>query len=358
MKQSENPPVTLQMLADRLGLSRSTISRALHNHPKLSQATIQKVQALAKELDYRTDPEVNRLMVHLRHRKKMSSRPTVALVINQKIPFDLTGPESGQSVLVGAVERIQECGYQPEVFNLHEFKEKNLRLDKVLYSRGIQGVIICPFEFPGPLPELNLEHFSVVLIGHSIRAEHLHRVVTNQYQGMRDCIKELASRGYQRVGLTLDFHTNGRTNGFYTAAYFLEKELRPEMEFLPIHTFDYFSPESWLSGFRKWYKKHRPDAVIGVQAYLRHLQPWLEKQKLSIPDEFGMVALHLDPTNTSFSGILQNSLLVGRAASNTLVGLIQNYEIGIPNPAHMILVEGKWYEGSSLRPGRKKVSEG
>lgn len=345
-----NSPVTLQTLADRLGLSRATVSRALHNHPRLSRATVAKVQSLAKELGYQTDPEINRLMVHLRQRRKLADRPTVALIINQQIPFDLTGPESGQSVLVGAVERTRECGYQPEVFNIYEFEKQGLQIDKVLYSRGISGLIICPFEVPGPLPELKFDHFSMVAIGHSIRTAHLHRVVTNQYQGMRDCVRRLVNSGYQRIGAILEVRSDKRTNGFYRSAYLLERENHGEDRLLPILIYDAFARDRWLPEFAQWCKRHQPDAIIGSEEYLQALQPWLNAQKRAIPDDFGMVSLHLNPANPCYTGILQNSLLVGRAAANALVGQMQNYETGIPKAAHTILVEGEWHEGHTARP--------
>ena len=47
------PQVTLQDLADRLGVARSTISRALRDDPQISPPTCARVQALASEVGYR-----------------------------------------------------------------------------------------------------------------------------------------------------------------------------------------------------------------------------------------------------------------------------------------------------------------
>ncbi|UXP32633.1 LacI family transcriptional regulator [Reichenbachiella agarivorans] len=48
--------VTLKQLAQQLNLSHTTVSRALHDHPRISQATIQRVKQLADELGYVHNP--------------------------------------------------------------------------------------------------------------------------------------------------------------------------------------------------------------------------------------------------------------------------------------------------------------
>ena len=55
---------TLKKIAESLGLSISTVSRALKNHPDISANTRQKVVDLAQALDY--EPNAN--AVHLRTR--------------------------------------------------------------------------------------------------------------------------------------------------------------------------------------------------------------------------------------------------------------------------------------------------
>ena len=53
---------TLKKVAEVLGLSISTISRALKNHPDISEKTKQKIVELANALEY--EPNVN--AIHLR----------------------------------------------------------------------------------------------------------------------------------------------------------------------------------------------------------------------------------------------------------------------------------------------------
>ena len=53
---------TLQDVADRAGVHRSTVALALRDNPRISSATRQRVQAIARELGYQLNPLVAALM--------------------------------------------------------------------------------------------------------------------------------------------------------------------------------------------------------------------------------------------------------------------------------------------------------
>jgi DNA-binding LacI/PurR family transcriptional regulator len=44
--------ITIKELAVRAGVSHSTVSRALNNHPAIARETAERIQQLARELDY------------------------------------------------------------------------------------------------------------------------------------------------------------------------------------------------------------------------------------------------------------------------------------------------------------------
>src|SRR5919197_4757890 len=44
--------ITIKELAQRAGVSHSTVSRALNNHPALARETVERFQQLARELNY------------------------------------------------------------------------------------------------------------------------------------------------------------------------------------------------------------------------------------------------------------------------------------------------------------------
>ena len=58
---------TLKKISEVLGLSISTISRALKNHPDISEKTKKKVVELAKALDY--EPNASAIQLRTQHSK-------------------------------------------------------------------------------------------------------------------------------------------------------------------------------------------------------------------------------------------------------------------------------------------------
>ena len=61
----KNNPITIIDIAKLLGISKSTVSRALNNHPDISQATKDAVHSLAEGLKYIP----NTVASSLRHKK-------------------------------------------------------------------------------------------------------------------------------------------------------------------------------------------------------------------------------------------------------------------------------------------------
>src|SRR5688572_3878406 len=51
-KLKNSRSITIKELAMRAGVSHSTVSRALNNHPALARETVERVQKLARELNY------------------------------------------------------------------------------------------------------------------------------------------------------------------------------------------------------------------------------------------------------------------------------------------------------------------
>ena len=58
--------IGLRQIAEAAGVCLMTVSLSLRDSPKISVATRERVCRLAGQLGYRPDPELSRLMKHLR----------------------------------------------------------------------------------------------------------------------------------------------------------------------------------------------------------------------------------------------------------------------------------------------------
>ena len=71
---------SLNDIALAAGVSKMTVSRVLRNQRKVAGATSEAVLAAAKKLGYGPDPQVTRLMQHLKSYKSQPITETIAFL--------------------------------------------------------------------------------------------------------------------------------------------------------------------------------------------------------------------------------------------------------------------------------------
>lgn len=120
---------SLKDLADRLGVSIATVSRALRNSHEVGEEMTQKVKKLAKELNYRPNPFAQSL------------RKEAPRVIGVIVPNLVTHYYA--AVLDGIEDYASKCGYSVISANSHE---DHVREEKALdnfLDMHVEGIIAC-----------------------------------------------------------------------------------------------------------------------------------------------------------------------------------------------------------------------
>lgn len=124
-----SPPVTIEDVAARAGVSTATVSRVLSGVSKGRPRTRERVQAAADELDYRPSGVARSL--------KLRTTNTLGLLIT-----DIQNPFFPQ--LVRAIEdRAREMGYALLLGNGAEDPEREAAFLERLASRRVDGVLIA-----------------------------------------------------------------------------------------------------------------------------------------------------------------------------------------------------------------------
>ena len=116
-------------MADRLGVSIATVSRALRNSHEVGEEMTQKVKKLAKELNYRPNPFAQSL------------RKEAPRVIGVIVPNLVTHYYA--AVLDGIEDYASKCGYSVISANSHE---DHVREEKALdnfLDMHVEGIIAC-----------------------------------------------------------------------------------------------------------------------------------------------------------------------------------------------------------------------
>ncbi len=336
------PHVTLQDVADRAGVHRSTVALALRDHPRIPAATRRTIQTLAGKLGYRQNPLVAALM-----QSRRSGRPvkhvTLGFVTNYPTRYGWRPEHHDRpDFFPGAVERARDFGYKLDHFWLGEPGMTPARFCDVLAARGIHGLIIGRLP-PGQYAmELDWSRFSVVALGMTLRAPLLHHVTENHFETAFRSMQQCLERGYRRVGFVFsEANDSPRVGDRWLSAYLLQQ--------LKLHARDRLAicpgTPTDETRFATWFRRHKPDALL-----VNHSQPvvrWLRAMGRHVPRDVGLIELE-DHPEYGCAGVYYDPAKIGALAVEMLVGLMHRNEKGVPADPHEILLAGEWREGTTL----------
>lgn len=339
---------TLQDVADRAGVHRSTVSLALRDHPRISEPVRRNIQALARRLGYRINPLVSALMQSRRSGQKVK-HVSLAYVTNYPTQFGWRPKHHDRpDFFPSAVERAADFGYRLEHFWLAEPGMTAARFCNILSVRGIHGLII------GRLPpgqsslDLTWERFSNVALGLTLRSPRLHHVTENHFdtawQGMQQCLE----RGYRRVGFVFsEANDSPRVGDRWLSAYLGQQLQYPPADRLPPCP----AVPTDQATFSAWFRQERPDALLVTHAAL--VIEWLRALGQEVPRDVGLVELQDNPL-LGCAGVWYDPAKIGALAVEMLVGLLHRNEVGVPEDQHETLLSGVWQEGKTLPPRTKR----
>ncbi|WP_028376184.1 LacI family DNA-binding transcriptional regulator [Leeuwenhoekiella sp. MAR_2009_132] len=126
MKKSRT---TLKDLARELNLSASTISRAMGNHPGISEATTKLVQQKAEELGFTP----NSIASSFRKKKTQS----IGIIVPRiDIYFH-------SLVISGIEDYAYKAGYNVTIFQSKDLMKREQEITKILQNKMVEGIIVC-----------------------------------------------------------------------------------------------------------------------------------------------------------------------------------------------------------------------
>ncbi|KAB0655216.1 MULTISPECIES: substrate-binding domain-containing protein [Burkholderia] len=183
--------VNLKALSDALGLSRTTVSRALNGYDDVSEATRERVMKAARELGYVADPTARRLAT--------GRADTIGIVY----PFgagDLGDPRFGE-VVSGITERLGERNLDFII----AAARPNAELDtyrRLVDGRLVDGLIVARTLVDDPrLAYLRSNAFPYVAYGRTQTAEPYAWFDFDNEAGARDAVRRLIGFGHRRIAM-------------------------------------------------------------------------------------------------------------------------------------------------------------
>jgi DNA-binding LacI/PurR family transcriptional regulator len=335
-------PITIRQLAALAGVSPATVSLALQNHPRLSEATRSRVAELARVHGYRPDPVTASLMGRLRTARRDREPERIGYLTWWEEAEGWRKNSNDRNWFAGACERADALGYQIEHIWAREPGMTARRLSKVLYTRAIRGVIIAPFLRSRGHVSLDWDHFSAATISTAVTKPDLHRAAHFHFDGVIMALRTLRQHGYRRVGLANQLGQIERVRYGWLAGYQLHQQGLPKAEQVRPLVLQKWS----YRDFVRWFEKYRPEAVISNNSEPLH---YLTRYGLDVPGDVGFASLDVIEPDEGIAGIDQQHQLIASAAVDLVTAQLQRHETGIPACPKIVHLRGVWKQGRTVR---------
>lgn len=199
--------VTIHEVAKRAGVSISSVSRALSNHPHVSEELRTRVQSAARSLGYQPD-----FLAHSLRSGRTHSVGFIVGTISNPIMADI-------SASLGNV--LSEQGYALMLLSSQNRAEMDASYLHFLARRQVSGLIISTAtggeaQNNGLLTDLGIP--TVMLDRERPPGKHISAIQSEPRPAMQEAVTHLASQGHQRIafiGSKDIFPARSRLEGFY-----------------------------------------------------------------------------------------------------------------------------------------------
>ncbi|SEA30611.1 transcriptional regulator, LacI family [Arachidicoccus rhizosphaerae] len=248
---------TIKEIAKKLGVSISTVSRALHDHPSIGLRTKMRVQEVAKELNY----EPNQAAIQF----KMGKTFTLGVIL----------PELTENFFSQAISGIEDVAFENNYNVLfgqsHDDVEKEKQIVATFIKNRIDGLLVSLSK-----STRNIEHFQklanfnipVVFFDRVPKEEDCYTVSCDLFKSSVKIVDFLWEQGHRHIALlkgpqTLTA-TNERMRGFMEGLSRKRAKTDPSL----FSSSDLTKESSWGAMKDILSQKNRPTAVIAFNDYV------------------------------------------------------------------------------------------
>lgn len=339
---------TLRSLAAEAGVSPMTVSLALRNSREVSTATCGRIQRLAAARGYRPDPTITKLMQHLRMRAPRRFQASLCGLMQN---WSAMPRQDSNNYYVrlqrGLQGRAESLGFAFDTIDLNDYPKKE-SLQRVLLSRGVEGVVLLPLLRPSRLDDrLDWKFFSTVAVTSSVLSPRFHSVMPHHFDNMLRVCDELTRAGCVRIGLAISKDHDVRVNHRWLGAMAWHNSLAGAQPVVPLLG-ERAGP--WLEPgvFADWLRRERPDAVIMDPLDRPLLAAVLPK--LPARRRPRIISMNF-PHPAADAGLDQCVEEIGTAAIEVLAGMIARGDKGVPRRPNTTMIVGEWIGG--VLPGER-----
>lgn len=204
-EEAGSRPIRLSDIAAAAGVSVSTASRALKDNKMIPPATCARIKDIAKEMGYKVHPHISTTMTAIRKGKFRPITEVLAYLYCTYYPKpgwkkDLKLPYGPVRKFEAAQKTALEHGYKVEPFDFIPNAKEAKQLEKILYARGIRGLILDIPAYYTETTEFRFDRFSSVTFRDQWNLK-THIAGHNNFQNTLIQFTQLWKLGYRKIGM-------------------------------------------------------------------------------------------------------------------------------------------------------------
>ena len=332
--------ITLKDIARELGISTSTVSKALKGHRDISSSTIKSVRELAEKWNYKPDQIALSL--------KSGLTKTIGVIVPEIVHYFFS------TVISGIEDLAYDSGYHVMFCQSSELYAREVKAVEALLSNRVDGILVSVSKVTE-----NYDHFRkiqengipLVFFDRICDEIDTDRVIVDDETGAYDAVSHLISIGCKRI-----VHLSGppnlsigksRTDGFRKAL----REHNIAVDESNIIRCD-TREDAAIIVPRLLNRPEKPDGIFAVNdVTAAAAMKIINDMGYSIPDDIAVVGftsgLISDITNPTLTSIEQHGYLIGKEAVRLLIDRIEKKH-DLPSQTKIIKTE-LVIKGSTLR---------
>jgi DNA-binding LacI/PurR family transcriptional regulator len=334
---------TIKDIAKRVGVSHSTVSRALRSNPLISDETSERIRKAAADMGYQASAAARSLKTH---------RSQVLGVILSSLddPFF-------SEILQGVEDTAREAGYSLFIAASHRDPIRSQKIVLALMEHRAEGVIICSTSFSAGEGQKLLDGgFPVVVINNQSAENFRYAIFHDDFDGCCQLTRHLIELGHKKIAFLGD-SLSGRTSEERLMGY------RHEMQAAGISVPEGYvyhvsggEPENGLSSVNHFLElNRRPTAIVcfnDMQAI--GLMKGMQQAGLDVPGDISITGFdnilfsaYTNPPVTTFD---QPKRFIGIEATQLLLKLLRPLEDQPANLSEMKVLKGQLLVRESTAP--------
>jgi LacI family transcriptional regulator len=328
--------VTLKVIANQLGLSTSTVSKALKDYSDINSETKRKVQELAKSLNYTP----NSFAVSLR----MKESKTIGVIIPTMVHFFFS------NVIDGILKEAENNDYMIFIMQSNENEKLEKKQVDLLLSKGVDGIIISLTNKTRDFNHLQKiidNNVPLILFDKITKTINCSKVLIDDRKAAYDAVGHLIKKGHKRIA-----HFRGDLNPQNSIDRFLGYKkalLDHNLEFDPSLVYLCNNNSDFSDGYKsaeKLLQDHgeNVDAIFTVNDLLAiGALNYFNENNIKVPERIALFGFSnwfmTEITTPSLSTIDQNANLMGEKSAKLLIQEINCMHKGIPFEHQKIIID-------------------